>query len=175
MAKVTFASLKLKTNDKVKVIKVEDKEIEVKQYLPANEKYDLIMISLQQALEDNIINDFKLEIAFNLNLVFLYTNISFTDKQKEDLLKLYDILESNGVIDAVASAIPEEEYNFVVDMLDTIKETSMKYNTSIAGAINGLIENLPKNAQTAANIVDNFDPEKYENVVDFARGIGMKI
>ena len=69
MAKVTFASLKLKTNDKVKVIKVEDKEIEVKQYLPANDKYDLIMISLQQALEDNIINDFKLEIAFNLNLV----------------------------------------------------------------------------------------------------------
>lgn len=175
MAKVTFASLKLKTNDKVKVIKVEDKEIEVKQYLPANEKYDLIMISLQQALEDNIINDFKLEIAFNLNLVFLYTNISFTDKQKEDLLKLYDILESNGVIDAVASAIPEEEYSFVVDMLDTIKEESMKYNISVAGAINGIIENLPKNAQAAADIVDNFDASKYENVVDFARGIGMKI
>lgn len=175
MAKVTFASLKLKTNDKVKVIKVEDKEIEVKQYLPANEKYDLIMISLQQALEDNIINDFKLEIAFNLNLVFLYTNISFTDKQKEDLLKLYDMLESNGVIDAVASAIPEEEYNFIVDMLGTIKEESMKYNISVAGAINGIIENLPKNAQAAADIVDNFDTTKYENVVDFARGIGMKI
>lgn len=175
MAKVTFASLKLKTNDKVKVIKVEDKEIEVKQYLPSNDKYDLIMISLQQALEDNIINDFKLEIAFNLNLVFLYTNISFTDKQKEDLLKLYDILESNGVIDAVVSAIPEEEYNFIVDMLDTIKEESMKYNISVAGAINGIIENLPKNAQAAADIVDNFDATKYENVVDFARGIGMKI
>ena len=175
MAKVTFASLKLKTNDKVKVIKVEDKEIEVKQYLPANEKYDLIMISLQQALEDNIINDFKLEIAFNLNLVFLYTNISFTDKQKEDLLKLYDILESNGVIDTIISAIPEEEYNFVVDMLNTIKEESMKYNISVAGAINGIIENLPKNAQAAADIVDNFDATKYENVVDFARGIGMKI
>ena len=175
MAKVTFASLKLKTNDKIKVIKIEDKEIEVKQYLPSSDKYDLIMVSLQQALEDNIINDFKLEIAFNLNLVFLYTNISFTDKQKEDLLKLYDILESNGVIDAVVSAIPEEEYNFIVDMLDTIKEESMKYNISIAGAINGIIENLPKNAQAAADIVDNFDATKYENVVDFARGIGMKI
>lgn len=175
MAKVTFASLKLKTNDKVKVIKIEDKEIEVKQYLPANEKYDLIMISLQQALEDGIYNDFKLEIAFNLNLVFLYTNLSFTDKQKEDLLKLYDILESNKIIDKIIEVVPEEEYNFLMDMMNNIKETSMKYNISVAGAINGIIENLPKNAQTAADIVDNFDATKYENVVDFARGIGMKI
>lgn len=175
MAKVSFTTLKLKVNDNTTVIKVGDKEIEVAQYLSAEDKYDLIMITLQQCKENGIYNSFKKEIFFNLNLVYMYTNLSFTDKQKEDYLKLYDILESNGVIDAVASAIPEEEYNFIVDMLDTIKEESMKYNISVAGVINGIIENLPKNAQAAADIVDNFDASKYENVVDFARGIGMKI
>ena len=175
MAKVTFASLKLKTNEGVNLIKIADKDIEVKTYLSAQEKYDLIMISLEEAFEDGIYNEFKLEIAFNLNLIFLYTNISFTDKQKEDLLKLYDILESNGIINAVVKAIPEDEYKFITDMLNDIKNTATQYNQSISGVINGLIENLPKNAQTAANIVDNFDAEKYNNVIDFARGIGMKI
>lgn len=175
MAKVTFASLKLKTNEGVNLIKIADKDIEVKTYLSAQEKYDLIMISLEEAFEDGIYNEFKLEIAFNLNLIFLYTNISFTDKQKEDLLKLYDILESNGIINAVIEAIPEDEYKFITDMLNDIKNTATQYNQSISGVINGLIENLPKNAQTAANIVDNFDAEKYNNIIDFARGIGMKI
>ncbi len=66
------------------------------QYLPAQDKYDLLMITLQKSLENGAYNEFKLNLYFELNLVYMYTNISFTEKQREDEFKLYDTLESNG-------------------------------------------------------------------------------
>jgi len=38
---------------------------------------------------------------FNLYIVYFYTNLNFTDKQKEDPAKLYDQMESNGLITEV--------------------------------------------------------------------------
>ena len=91
MAKIPFTNLKLKFDASVKTFKIGDYDVEVLQYLPIADKYDLIMITLQQAEEGNIYNPLKLEMYFNLYLVFLYTNINFTERQKEDLYKLYDI------------------------------------------------------------------------------------
>jgi hypothetical protein len=42
MAKVTFTKLALKKKEEVKNIKINDIDIEVKQYLPVNDKLDLI-------------------------------------------------------------------------------------------------------------------------------------
>ena len=174
MAKVSFASLKLKVKDEVKKININDKEIEVKQYLPATDKYDLIMISLQQSKENGIYNDFKLDMFLHLNLVFMYTNLSFTDKQREDLPGLFDILETNGIIEQVVSMIPQEEMQTIYSEINAIKDRLIEYENSFAGVANNFITNLPENAQAAADIVDNFDPEKYGEVVNFAKAIGMR-
>ena len=40
-------------------------------------------------------------LCVELGNIEYYTNISFTEKQKEDVVKLYDILQSNYVIDKV--------------------------------------------------------------------------
>ena len=174
MAKVSFASLKLKTKDEVKTINIGEKEIEVKQYLPAEDKYNLIMISLQQSKENGIYNDFKLDMFLHLNLVFMYTNLTFTDKQRENLPGLYDILETNGIINLVVKNIPEEELSNIYAAISEIKDSLVAYENSFAGVANNFITNLPENAQAAADIVDNFDPEKYSEVVNFAKAIGMR-
>ena len=169
MAKVTFASLKLKTKDEIKTININDKEIEIKQYLPIEDKYDLIMISLQQAKENGIYNELKLEMYFNLNLIFMYTNLTFTDKQRESLSTLYDILESNDIFTQVIEQIPESEMDFLYDLVERIGDATVNYENSFAGVTNNFITNLPVNAQAAADIVDNFDPEKFQNVLNFAK------
>lgn len=174
MAKVSFTTLKLKVNDNTTVIKVGDKEIEVAQYLSAEDKYDLIMITLQQCKENGIYNSFKKEIFFNLNLVYMYTNLSFTDKQKEDYLKLYDILESNGIFNEVIGAMAENEYENLITWMEEVQMDLMNYENSFAGVANNLLNAFPQSAQAAADIVNNFDPEKFENVMNFAKGIGMK-
>jgi hypothetical protein len=44
-------------------------------------------------------------------LIEKYTNISFTEKQKENIPKLFDILSGNGLVNLIISEIPQEEYD----------------------------------------------------------------
>ena len=121
MAKIPFTDLKLKENVVAKTFKYQDKTIEVLQYLPFEDKYDLVMITLQNSLEDNIYNPMKLNMYFHLYLVMMYTNIEFSEEDRADLSKLYDILESNGIVEQVINLVPEAEYNQLLsDMTDII-------------------------------------------------------
>lgn len=167
--KVSYANMKLKLNTNVNTFDFHGQKIEVLKYLPAQDKYDLLMVTLQEAAENGTYNEFKLNLYFELNLVYMYTNISFTEKQREDELKLYDNLKSNGFFDLFYQAIDEQEYNELLTQLNTLKEDYIYYNTSMAAIINGLINNLPKNAEAAAKIVESFDPKQYQAVVDFAQ------
>jgi hypothetical protein len=170
MGKVSYTNLKLKVNTDVeKIILDENTEIEVLKYLPIEDKYDLIAITLQKSKDNDIYNPLMLDMYFHLYLIYLYTNISFTDKQKENEQKLYDTLKSNGIIDKVLEAIPEEEYDDLLDFMDQLINIEMNYNNSAAGVIRKLVDDLPKNAQAANDIVNNFDKEKFQNVINFAQ------
>ena len=79
--KVSYANLKLKVDTSVDTFDFNNQTIEVLKYLPIEDKYDLIMITLQKAEEDGIYNDIKLDMYFHLNLVYMYTNLSFTETQ----------------------------------------------------------------------------------------------
>ena len=167
--KVSYANMKLKTNTSVKTFEFGGQKVDVLQYLPAQDKYDLLMITLQKSLEDNIYNEFKLNLYFELHLVYMYTNISFTEKQREDEFKLYDTLKSNGFYEKFFQVINEDEYNELFEQLNAIKNASFKNKRSVAGLIGEFIDDLPANAEAAAKIVESFDPEQYKAVVDFAR------
>ena len=168
MAKVSFTNLKLKINKEVKEITFNNAKVEVLQYLPIEDKYDLIMITLQQAKEGNIYNPVKLEMYFNLNLVYSYTNISFTEKQREDEAKLYDTLMSNGLLNQIIEAIPNGEYNELMEYIGTL-ETKLENNEkSIAAKLADFMEELPEKMQKAAEIAEDFNPEQFKNVINFA-------
>ena len=70
------------------------------------------MVTLQKSLENGAYNEFKLNLYFELNLVYMYTNISFTDKQKEDPAKLYDLLYSTGIVKTILDNIPENRLTY---------------------------------------------------------------
>lgn len=167
--KVSYANMKLKVNTEVKTFDFGGQKVEVLQYLPAQDKYDLLMITLQKSLEDNLYNEFKLNLYFELHLVYMYTNISFTEKQREDEFKLYDTLKSNGFYEKFFQVINEDEYNELFEQLNAIKNASFKNKRSVAAIISGLINDLPANAEAAAKIVESFDPNQFKAVVDFAR------
>ena len=169
MSKITYSSLKLKLKDEIKEIDFNGNKIEVKQYLSINDKIDLVDITLQKAKENRLYDPLKVNMYFHLNLIYLYTNISFTDKQREDEMKLYDILDSNGLINAVIAAIPENEYEDLLNKTSEKIDNELKYNTTAAAIVAKLVDDLPKNAQVAADIVENFNPEKYQAVIDFAK------
>ena len=167
--KASYANMKLKLNTEVETFDFYGQNIEVLKYLPAQDKYDLLMVTLQKSFEDGMYNEFKLDLYFQLNLVYMYTNISFTEKQREDELKIYDNLKSNGFFEKFFSVLNEEEYEELFALLNTMKENNIKQRSSVGEIINRLIDDLPSNAEAAAKIVESFRPDQFQQVVDFAR------
>lgn len=136
MAKVTFTKLALKKKEEVKNIKINDIDIEVKQYLPVNDKLDLIARVISGAHDqNNFPNPIKIEVIGAIEIIMAYTNITFTDKQKEDISKLYDILDSNDVINQIVSVIPEDEYHFLIDGINDTIDAVYTYQNSVLGIL----------------------------------------
>ena len=166
---ISYANMKLKPVTTTHKFEWNGNEIEVLDYLPIEDKYDLIMITLQKSLEDGYYNSIKIDEFFHLHLIYMYTNINFTEKQKEDEHKLYDSLKSNGLIDAFIEQMNEFDYSELFNMLDETKREITDYRRSTSALIQSLITDLPKQAEAAKQIVDSFDVEKYQNVINFAK------
>ena len=169
MSKVSFSNMKLKTKADKKIFKFNDEEIEIITYLPIERKYDFVNITLQKSFEEGIYNPLKLDMYFHLHLVYLYSNITFTEKQKENEGKLYDILKTNGFLEEFLSNIPEDEYTELRDFVNEQIQSEYEYKRSFSYTINKIISDLPTKAQAAASIVDNFDKEKFREVINFAQ------
>ena len=139
MAKPTFAKMGLKAQNDIKTITIGEQEIEVKQYLPIQEKMKLINRVLNDALGDTTTNNaLALDMLANLEMLFAYTNIQFTDKQKEDLAKLYDLMESNGLFAAVFEAIPASEYNDMRNNIYVAAKNIIAHRTSALGILEAI-------------------------------------
>ena len=140
MAKVPFTKLKCKINTDEVPVQIGEETIAVKQYLPIQEKLGLIgrVIELAHMQDENYSNPVKAAAFRDLEVIFAYTNITFTDKQKEDPAKLYDLLYSTGVMDTIINNIPEDEYMSIVVGVNESIEAVYKYQNSVLGILNNL-------------------------------------
>ena len=165
MAIINYNDLGLTKSKEVRIFKWNNKDIEIVKYLPIDAKYDIVMITLQEAYEEGIYNPVKLDKFFHLNLVFMYSNLVFTDEDRQDTDKLYDELKSSGFMDKFLQNINEEDYTEMLEDIDTI----IKAKSGFSGIVKKLVDDLPAQAEAMQNIVNNFDSNKYQAVVDFAK------
>ena len=139
MAKVSLTKLGLKVNQNVKNIEFNEQIIEVKQYLPINEKLELISSVINSAAdENNFSNPVKENVFLTLEILYHYTNINFTDKQKEDPVKLYDLVVSSGLVNKVTDLIPEEELDEVINGVAQSVKAIYTYKNSILGILESI-------------------------------------
>ena len=149
--KPTFAKMGLKMDTDVKVIKIGEQEVEVKQYLPVNDKLTLIGNVISSAAdENNFSNPIKLEVFTALEIVFAYTNIAFTDKQKGDPINLYDLMECNGIFNLVIDTIPKIEYKSIIDGVEECAKAIYAYRSSVLGILETVTQDY-KNVTYDAN------------------------
>lgn len=139
MAKPTFAKFGLKVDQSVKMVKFNEQEFEVKQYLPIGEKLELVSNIVNLSLDNNnFANPMRLKIFSEIEIIKAYTNISFTEKQLEDIYKLYDLLASSGLSNEIFDNIPEDEcFSIINDAYATVEEI-YKYNNSVLGILDNI-------------------------------------
>ena len=174
MAKIGFTKLSLKRKNEVKTITINNNQIEIKQYLPVNEKLDLIARVINGAHDqNNFPNPIKIEVIGTLEMIMAYTNISFTENQKEDIPKLYDLLEENGVIKDIISQIPEDEYNFIIDGINKTVDAVYTYNNSVLGILEAVSKDYSNLDFDATQIQKKMaDPENLKLVKDVLTKLG---
>lgn len=171
MTKITYASLKLKKNTEVKTFDFMDKTIEVLQYLPIQEKQDLVEITLQKSELEGFYNPILIDMYFHLHLVYLYTNLTFTDKQKEKEEEIYDILTSSGLLIEVIKNIPETEYQLLLDYMEDYLKDKIAFERTTFGSILKILEELPKKVEQSGELVKSFNPEEFKEVMNFVKAI----
>ena len=142
MAKLAFSKLGLKVKNQVVNIHYNDQIIEVKQYISVNDKLKLISEVINNTIDEHsFCNPVKVQVYLALGILDYYTNISFTEKQREDPVKLYDNFQSTKLLHQICNAIPEEELTDLIDgMWDSINSI-YTYNNSAMG----VIENIGSN------------------------------
>ena len=135
---VTFNDLKKEQPLKIKVIKINDKEIEIKQYLSINEKLELITAVLQQVAQNEypFANPVQMDVYTTLEIVYAYApGIEFTEEEKADPAALYDEMEKYDLANMIISAIPKAEYEFLIDGIEKTVNAYYAYRNSVKGII----------------------------------------
>ena len=171
--KVTFDSLKANKVAEDKIIKINNKEIAVKQYLPVNDKLNLIgrVLSAISGNEYNFINPVQLDVYTTIEIIKAYTNIEFdTDALPADL---YDELEQEEIANQVISAIPETEYNFVVDGAQDTVAAYYDYQNSILGILENVTQDYSNLNLEATDIQKKLaDPDNLTLLKDVVKKLG---
>ena len=156
--KVGLTKLNLKKNTNIIQVEWNDQKIEVKEYLPIEEKLNLIGRIVSYAIdENNFVNPVRFQIFETLEIMYEYTNINFTEKQKEDFLGLYDLIVSSGLWRSIQEVITNEYYE-IHDSAKAVVDEIYKFRDSLLGilqAVNEDYKNLDLDATALKDKIGN--------------------
>lgn len=176
---IEMSDLKLSCKEKeipVKTFKYKDYEFEVLTYLPIKYKYDIIIITLQKAFDENnnYYNPLLIDEYFHLHLFKSYVrNITwdpnvYADKEDDEV---YDELVSCGLMEEFLKTMPENEYNDILGYLNDTQEAMLKYKNGIFGFLNDTVAKMPLNAEKAVEILKDFKEKDAEQLISMVREI----
>lgn len=167
--KIGLTKLGLKKNTNLIPFEWNGQIIEIKEYLPIEDKLDLIEKIVNMSLDDNnFANPMRIKINGVLETLFVYTNINFTDKQRENRLSLYDLIISSGLWEAIKKEI--KELDFIILVVNEVIAEIYRYKTSVLGVLQAASEdynNLDLDAdKLRQKIGDKENVEFLQNVMD---------
>ena len=175
MAKVSFTKLGLKKNEDVEIVEWNEQKIEVKQYLPIEDKLELVTKIINDSIDtNNFYNPAKIYIFTILNTILYYTNINLTEKQKEDVAKTYDLLVSSGLSVKIFEQINPYEYNQIKSWVLETVQSIYSYAQSVLGileTVNNDYKDADFNAEQIQNKLTN-NPEELKLLKDILDRLG---
>lgn len=169
MAKVPFSKLRAKvdggaTQNFYYNLAGEEVHYEVKHYLPFEEKLELVSRIINNSVDDNgFYNPMRVKLHMVLEVVFAYTNLSFTEKMKEDPFKLYDILVSTGIFTDIVNVMCEKDWSEIQENVWSTIKNVYDYKNSVMGILENISADYNSLNLDAGEIQKKLaDPENME-------------
>ena len=140
-------------------------KINIIKCLSTQDKYNLIVNTLNKSDEGELFNSFKTKFYFELNLVMAYSNIVFSTEDLSDEVKLYDILKKSGLMDKIIATISNEEKETLWKDIISAQESMLKYRNSISYFVGDLLEKVPGLLDQLKVILSNLDDNQIQSLV----------
>lgn len=161
MANITLKNLGVETvNQEVIILDFNNEKIEVLKYLPVQKKLEMISEVLSNALSEDtegFYNPIKLEVFAAIAVIEAYTNIEFSEEEKEDIPHLYDLLKTSDLLRLITvEGIGEMKYSTLLCEI----EACMRAITAFNNSFYGVIKNIGSNKD-----ILNFDIEKVQTLL----------
>ena len=173
MAKVSFSKLALKPVVGVATFEENEQTIEVKQYLPIEEKMELITRVLNYTVDSKgYYNAGLLDMNLTLEIIFTYTNISFTEKQKESREKLFDTIISSGLWVDVCACLPTSELKWINRITAEQIDKIYGYRNSVMGILENVIADYRNVEMNANDIKEAVGDESLDFLKDVLTKLG---
>ena len=178
MAKVPFSKLQANINNETVSLSHRNKNgeevfYEVKKYLPIEDKLELVTKILNQSIDDNgFYNPMRVELFMVIETVFAYSNLSFTEKMKEDLFKLYDIFISTNIFSNIIAEIPGE-WKEIEKSTWSVVDNIYNYKNSIMGVLEAVTSDYSNLKLDASEITKELqDPNTIPLLKDIMTKLG---
>lgn len=174
MAKISIKDITPIKTIAPKVLKIENKVIEIEQYLPLEKKAKLIESVLGESVDDiGFFSPMRLDTFFKLELMRFYTNLSITDKMLESPEKLFDALEMNGILAQIMDVIPIQEIDALRSCIVKCAESITAYQNSFVGAMKSITKDYDATKLNVEDIMKTLDqPDKIGLVKEILEKIG---
>ncbi|HSH53011.1 MAG TPA: hypothetical protein VK982_14895 [Bacteroidales bacterium] len=184
MAKIKVGELrKLQKElvEDIKTIEFNNLKIEIKQYLPIEEKIILASTIYKSCVDDEgeilAMNETTRDILTTYLITQYYTNLTLP----QNYLEGYDLLVSTGLYDVIEESIIDE-VNRVEEIVDNMAmkeiveyEQKNRLRYVVKETLNELIEKIPtadeakKFVEETSKEIENFEPEKLQFIQDFLK------
>lgn len=165
---ISYSKLKLSVSQDTIPVEWNGQTIEVKKYLPVQDELELITTILNASVDENrFYNPVKFNVFFVIEIIEFFTNVKFTEKQKENAPKLYDELISSGFYDKIYKANPIDIDDIRANAWEVI-DNIYKYQNSIYGVLDNVskdYDNLNLDATDIEKKIANKDNIQFLNTV----------
>lgn len=140
MAKIPFSKLNIKNTTIIPTnAQFGEIDIEVLPRLTTDDRVKFMEEIIANVQSENaFINEISLTVWFDLCVLFYYTNLTFTDKQKSDPGKLYDMCITSGLLSIVKSKIGPDELDFMHSLVNMQIEKIYNYRNSAYGILDAM-------------------------------------
>lgn len=154
-----FSDIDTKYKKTFKTITWHEKEIKISDYLPIDEKIALIDIALQKSMYNGMVHPLQLKKYYELGLVYMYSDIVFSEEDRADEAKIYDELYASGLLNEIIKNIPAKEMQILAEMLKKLCEENKTYKRSAVGFIETVIELIDEKLPSFIDQFKTLSPE----------------
>ena len=167
---VLLSQLKFNSQDDETTFTFSGLEITVKKHISLLDKMVLIDHILQDSLmESGSYNTVAVSAYFTLYTVIFYSNLILDIDGVEEMFNKLDDMINSGFCKEVMSRIPKNELELLNSLLKDEQTKREQFAMSVGGIVKSILNELPKTTTEIKEILKDFDPNKFQEVIEFAK------